>query len=254
MAAITAIAGLLPLYMPQKINTERLTQFGSGVILSAAFIVVIPEGYEQIGEKWSLLAGIAVVLGFLLMITIDKLFYDDGSASETLTTSNYTMPSIKSPKTWFSNMNVLTIGLVIHAAADGIALGASTGSESTSLEFLVFVSILIHKAPTALSLASVLMSMHNYAKANIFRDMILFSAAAPVLAIFVGGLVALFRVTTSSNLFPGFCLALSGGTFVYVASHVLNEHANINKNNFVKSLALVLCGAVLPACASFLPD
>lgn len=37
-------------------------------------------------------------------------------------------------------------GLVIHAVADGIAMGASAGSGDESLKLIVFFAIMIHKA------------------------------------------------------------------------------------------------------------
>jgi zinc transporter 9 len=38
-----------------------------------------------------------------------------------------------------------TLGLVIHGAADGIALGASSRSGSGSLSLIVFMAVLVHK-------------------------------------------------------------------------------------------------------------
>jgi len=38
-----------------------------------------------------------------------------------------------------------TLGLVIHGAADGIALGASSLSDNGSLGFIVFLAVLVHK-------------------------------------------------------------------------------------------------------------
>jgi zinc transporter 9 len=38
-----------------------------------------------------------------------------------------------------------TLGLVIHAMADGIALGASSLSESGGLGFVVFLAVIVHK-------------------------------------------------------------------------------------------------------------
>lgn len=52
-----------------------------------------------------------------------------------------------SPK---SNPNLLTLGLVVHSLADGLALGSSfvsVGDQATSLSFIVFLAILIHKGP-----------------------------------------------------------------------------------------------------------
>jgi zinc transporter 9 len=43
-----------------------------------------------------------------------------------------------------------TIGLCIHALADGIALGSSAVSESLALEGIVFFAIMLHKVPTPL--------------------------------------------------------------------------------------------------------
>lgn len=38
-----------------------------------------------------------------------------------------------------------TLGLVIHGAADGIALGASSRSGSGKLGLIVFIAVLVHK-------------------------------------------------------------------------------------------------------------
>jgi zinc transporter ZupT len=38
-----------------------------------------------------------------------------------------------------------TLGLVIHAMADGIALGASSLSEKGGLGFVVFLAVIVHK-------------------------------------------------------------------------------------------------------------
>lgn len=50
-----------------------------------------------------------------------------------------------------------TIGLVVHAAADGIALGAAATTSHQDVEMIVFLAIMLHKAPGMILL-----------KANIF--------------------------------------------------------------------------------------
>lgn len=40
-----------------------------------------------------------------------------------------------------------TIGLVVHAAADGIALGAAATTSHQDVEMIVFLAIMLHKAP-----------------------------------------------------------------------------------------------------------
>ena len=41
-----------------------------------------------------------------------------------------------------------TLGLVVHAAADGIALGAAATTNQTDVEMIVFLAIMLHKVST----------------------------------------------------------------------------------------------------------
>lgn len=70
-----------------------------------------------------------------------------------------------------------TAGLVIHAAADGIALGASTSNMSLSL--IIFVAIMVHKAPASFGLTSVLLKQGHTTK-SARAHLLVFSLAAPV--------------------------------------------------------------------------
>lgn len=48
---------------------------------------------------------------------------------------------INKPKaTWTA-----TLGLVVHAAADGIALGAASATSRFNVELIVFMAIILHK-------------------------------------------------------------------------------------------------------------
>lgn len=42
------------------------------------------------------------------------------------------------------------VGILVHAAVDGVALGAASFSQSSALEFIVFMAIMLHKACGAL--------------------------------------------------------------------------------------------------------
>ena len=94
----------------------------------------------------------------------------------------------------------LTLGLVIHSLADGLALGASASGENssdTSLSLVVFIALIIHKclplkffflfiiktyisvAPTALALTSSLLST-SLPRSDIRKHVAVFSVATPV--------------------------------------------------------------------------
>ena len=105
-----------------------------------------------------------------------------------------------------------TLGLVIHGAADGIALGASSLSGNGSLGLVVFLAVLVHKGklitsmpgsadvsgPTALGLTTTLMSL-NLTPPQIRRRLLIFSFAAPLGAVITFFLVKLFGVSGQHN-------------------------------------------------------
>lgn len=145
---------------------------------------------------------------------------------------------------------------MIHALADGIAMGASANSTDEQLRWIVFGAILIHKAPTAFGLCSVLMA-RGLSKPDTLKALALFSLCTPIGAIVIYlGLQLLFNfnklVSSSINLFTataataaaaaadtaadgssstnlirqlsiGATLTFSGGTFLFVAMHALED-------------------------------
>lgn len=103
-----------------------------------------------------------------------------------------------------------TLGLVIHSAADGIALGASARSEKEGLGLVVFLAIFIHKSklyylsltlsggtnafqqpvPASIGLCTTLMN-DGLPRGFIRERIAIFSAAASVGAILTYGLINL---------------------------------------------------------------
>ncbi|KAJ8105915.1 hypothetical protein OPT61_g9887 [Boeremia exigua] len=120
-----------------------------------------------------------------------------------------------------------TIGLVVHACADGIALGASTAAPSGSLSFIVFLAIMLHKAPAAFGLTSVLLKQ-GHSKRSARTHLAFFSLAAPAGAFVTWAIVqTLGRNTLGGDAgltwSTGWVLCFSGGTFLYVAMHSMTE-------------------------------
>lgn len=71
-----------------------------------------------------------VVLGFVFMMLVDQI---STRRNEGLNASQAN--------------STATIGLVVHAAADGIALGAAATTSHQDVEMIVFLAIMLHKAP-----------------------------------------------------------------------------------------------------------
>ena len=144
---------------------------------------------------------------------------------------------------WSGASGSALVGLVVHSAADGIALGASSYSHSGPIEFMVFMAIMLHKAPASFGLSSFLIGAGLEQKDAMHR-LLIFAGAAPAMAVvtyFCLGLGVFEHSRTSVAL----CLLFSAGTFLYVATaHVLPEIMNIEKSGRLLPWRVVVCACV----------
>lgn len=175
------IAGSIPLVV--TLSEEKLkvvTVFGAGLLVGTALAVIIPEGIralysdivpaphahtadtknvvdsqtilhsssgslinaidEHKENEHSSTIGLSLVLGFVFMMIVDQI------------------SSRRSNDNYGSDRNsTATIGLVVHAAADGVALGAAATTSHQDVEIIVFLAIMLHKAPAAFGLVSFLL-------------------------------------------------------------------------------------------------
>jgi ZIP family zinc transporter/zinc and cadmium transporter len=105
-------------------------------------------------------------------------------------------------------------GLAVHALFDGVAIGSGFAINSP-LGWLIFVAILLHKAPEGFTMASVMLA------SGASRSMALYSAGALAAATLVGVLVI--------ELVPGlvrYGLPISAGVALYVAATDLVPEVN----------------------------
>ncbi|XP_040831324.1 zinc transporter ZIP9 isoform X5 [Ochotona curzoniae] len=180
------VAGIIPLAV--NFSEERLklvTVLGAGLLCGTALAVIVPEGVHALYED----------------------LLEDPETSR---------PS--------SSKITTTLGLVVHAAADGVALGAAASTSQTSVQLIVFVAIMLHKAPAAFGLVSFL--MHAGLERNrIRKHLLVFALAAPVMSLVTYlGLSKSSKEALSEVNATGVAMLFSAGTFLYVATvHVLPE-------------------------------
>ena len=107
---------------------------------------------------------------------------------------------------------LLVFGLTLHAATDGVAIGAAAATGDFALTVTVLLAVLIHKGPAAFSLG--VFSMHEREeRKDSIRDVVIFSLATPVMIIIAG--LALAELETQMI---GLAMLFSAGTFLYVAT------------------------------------
>ncbi|KAM7346867.1 zinc/iron regulated transporter-related protein 102B [Cochliomyia hominivorax] len=229
------VAGNIPLVM--KLSEKKLkfvTVLGAGLLVGTALTVIIPEGIRSLyteGETptaiktttntaqpsaplthgdekdHSRTIGLSLVLGFVFMMLVDQISQKRQKNSS---------PNDK-------NITA-TLGLVVHAAADGVALGAAATTSHKDVEMIVFLAIMLHKAPAAFGLVSFLLH-EKIERQQIRKHLAIFSLSAPLLTLLTYfGIGQEQKETLNSVNATGIAMLFSAGTFLYVATvHVLPE-------------------------------
>uniref|UniRef100_A0A1B6MDP4 Zinc transporter ZIP9 n=1 Tax=Graphocephala atropunctata TaxID=36148 RepID=A0A1B6MDP4_9HEMI len=254
-------AGSIPLVMSlSEAKLQLVSVFGAGLLVGTALAVIIPEGIRSLfssgqphlhattGESMTVvevptevpdlhsLIGFSLVAGFVLMLLIDQC------------SSSYSRADVEVGGERLRGSVTATVGLVVHAAVDGVALGAAATTTQTDVEMIVFVAIMLHKAPAAFGLVTFLMH-EGIDRKRIRRHLLVFSLAAPVLALVTYfGIGQEGKETLSSVNATGIAMLFSAGTFLYVATvHVLPELTTRAGGSFrPKQLFMLVLGTMLP--------
>ncbi|XP_053403287.1 zinc transporter ZIP9-like isoform X2 [Mercenaria mercenaria] len=208
------LAGIIPLAINLSEDKLKLvTVLGAGLLVGTALAVIIPEGihamsiataqehqehvkheakekehahegteaaHEHEHEHSMIddhsLIGITLVSGFIFMLLVDQI----GGGGHIHAPADTDLPTNNSAQN--RHKITATLGLVVHAAADGIAMGAAVSMSTAHLTLIVFVAIMLHKAPAAFGLVSFLLH-EGFDRTRIRRHLFIFAAAAPVGAI-----------------------------------------------------------------------
>ncbi|XP_072757567.1 zinc transporter ZIP9 isoform X1 [Anoplolepis gracilipes] len=252
----SCVAGSLPLVINLSEDKLQLVSIlGAGLLVGTALAVIIPEGIRAlftggiVNEKGLYsdlhsLIGISLILGFVFMLLIDQCSARKSGGRQKSITA--------------------TLGLIVHAAVDGVALGAAATTSQADVEVIVFFAIMLHKAPAAFGLVSFLLH-EGVDRKKISKHLLIFSLAAPCLALVTYfGIGKEGKETLSSVNATGLAMLFSAGTFLYVATvHVLPELMTRNSNYLhlsnvegttssatglkVKEILFLVIGSFLPA-------
>ncbi|KAI4812358.1 hypothetical protein KUCAC02_023756 [Chaenocephalus aceratus] len=250
----TFVLGFIPLLF--RLN-EKSLQFvsilGAGLLCGTALAITIPEGVGLLEESWRasssssdvpsglnasekkenvtttdgpprFLIGMALTFGFTFMFVVDQIG------------SYFSMPGRASLLANSVGITA-TLGLVIH--------GAAVASGQVTVQVIVFLAVILHKAPAAFGLVSFLMHA-GLEKKHIQGHLLAFSAAAPVLAITTYFILHASGSSSQNQLSAtGVGMLFSAGTFLYVATYSGAEAHHERYLGLLESLTLIL-GVGLP--------
>ncbi|KAA0197982.1 hypothetical protein HAZT_HAZT002374 [Hyalella azteca] len=219
-------------------------------------VVAAPAHEHQHHRDNEMIVALSLLLGFLFMLFVDMLstsshFHSPRGDLDSNPSSGVLLMQ-SSNKT--RRVCTATLGLVVHAAADGIALGAAVASHHSDVEFIVFFAIMLHKAPTAFGLTSYLVKEGNDLR-RINKLLLVFSFAAPVGAFITYTLVTMLgSPSMSDSANTSIAMLFSAGTFLYVATvHILPDITNSStadpdapKHVTCKQFIFLIIGAFVP--------
>lgn len=236
MAIITLAAGYASIkFSVSPSRMSKVTALSTGILIGTALGVILPEGvltileaqetlarFESFGLPPSFIIGASLLLGFIVLYVTEYLLSSRESSGQEGLSDLRRMrlfwsifhSILKSP---------LTLGLIVHSFVDGIALGTSFLDENKAFQFLFFFMIVIHKIPTAFSLAVILLKeeiSHSMVKFHILA----FALATPLASILTYFIALLFGMKSPFVL--GILLLFSAGTFLFSVLHVMKENSD----------------------------
>lgn len=222
------IAGAVPLFLRWKSHHfDVFLSFGAGVLLSAAFVHMFPYSVATLGER----AGVYVLVGFLVILIVEKFTMAHACGEEACPNHKIGVSAL--------------FGLSVHSILAGLAVGASLKlAANVSVALITLAAIIVHKIPETLALVALLVSS-AWTKKQTILALVFFSLMTPI-GIMINYL-PLESIQVLNGNIPGFLLAASTGTFLYIASSDLLPHLHRKEAHQVLDLAAFILGVLLLA-------
>lgn len=214
VVVLTLSGGLLPLLREWDRRAIRLLlAFGTGVLLGAAFLHMIPEAAAGLGTE----VGAPVLAGFLLIYVLERFVMVHACEEEGCS---------------FHHMGLAAfLGITLHSLIDGFALGA--GLTLPSLTTAVTAAIVLHKLPASLSLTGILLHC-EYPRGRIATMIALFALATPI-----GAVLSFWLLSDLAGGALHYAIAFSAGTFLAIATaDLLPQVHSAPRGRFLNLFAL----------------
>jgi zinc and cadmium transporter len=198
IAFVTTFSGSMVPILSQswaRKHLWRLLAFSSGVLLSIAFLHVLPEAFALAGRQ----AGVA------LLITFGTLF-----AAENVTMVHTCEDFLKPPSSPVVPIGAL-IALSLHAGMDGMAIGVGLRRDM-ALGGIISLGVILHKFSDGLALTSLLRAA-GYSRTKEWLLACLLALATPV-----GALLSFRWSGPLPSVAMGAVLGVATGSFLYVGA------------------------------------
>ena len=186
-------------------TNDMILGFASGVMLTAAFLGLLPTAFESFRLIPVVTGILGVFSGAVLISLIDKfvphIHFDSGHLKESETKSHRGS----------SRVLLLIIAIAIHNIPEGLATGIVFSDGLTDNALMVAVSMVIQKIPEGLIVAVPLLGM-GMKRSKAFKISIF------IAFMMLPGIIAGVLLGTLPGLLTAFFYAFTFGAIVYVVS------------------------------------
>ena len=206
--------------------------FGGGFLLAAAIFELLPESFEG-GPTMPLY----VIGGYMVVYFFEQLFAThaheephrgllppapaEGPLSEHLLAQEFHHPAaVISAHAGLAAL----VGFNVHDFIDGLAIGAAMVTDQT-LGVLVFLAVLLHEIPAGFSIAAIMLGAGRSRRAAVL-------AGSSIGIATLVGIVVPFALGNISDYVAHAFLALSAGSFIYIAATDLIPAAGAGSSRF----------------------
>ena len=218
------IGGILPLYVREArkkdLILKRFVSLGAGMLLGMAILHMLPEASRQLPESYAAW----FLLGFVILLVLERFIM---------------VHACEEDSCHYHTIGITAfVGLTVHGFIEGLALGSSM--YVASLAPLVFVAIISHKIPSSFSLTSILAMSQSLKRTQIIWFLIGVSISIPF-----GMFVAYFLLVQQTNAATAILIAVSAGTFLYIATCDLLPELHKEDSNRMAKLYYFFVGLLL---------
>ncbi len=197
LTSFVSLIGILSLSLKKGLMDSilfYLVSFAAGSMLGAAFLDLLPEAQEAIGNPFAF-----VIAGFLLFLIIERFIF----------WHHHHRHGKKGHKVHsYTYMNLIGDG--VHNFIDGAIISASFLT-SIPLGIAATVAIILHEIPQEISDFSILIY------GGFSKSKALFFNFLTALTSVLGAVIAFYFSAVAENFVP-YLLAAAAGGFIYIAS------------------------------------
>jgi ZIP family zinc transporter/zinc and cadmium transporter len=234
LAALANIFGGLVIIQThwRKEYLKYFLALGSGFMLAAAFLEMVPESFAlHQQELWGTPIPALCILGGYLLVHL----FEHGFAPHFHFGEEVHCHEMLNPRVGFSAL----IGLISHTFFDGVAI-ASGFIVSFQLGIILFLAVILHKIPEGFTVSSIMMASGKSKGVSLMAAVLL--GVATLAGVFTMGVI-------QKLVYIG--LPLSAGVTIYVAASDLmpevNEEPGVQQSLYVFAgiLLFILTRALL---------